>query len=66
MAADASSDAASEETKTSEASDCKSAGTDTPSDAGVTWVKVTETSTEAEVEAEADAEAEAEAEVESS
>jgi len=66
VAADASSDAAGEEAKTGEAKESKSAGTETPSDAGVTWVKVTETSTETEVEAEAEAEAEVETEVESS
>jgi hypothetical protein len=66
VAADASSDAAGEEAKTGEAKESNSAGTETPSDAGVTWVKVTETSTETEVEAEAEAEAEVETEVESS
>jgi len=59
VAADAS-DTAGEEAKTDDASDSKSA--DTPSDAGVTWVKVTETSAETEAEAETEADAEAEAE----
>ncbi|KAH9990827.1 hypothetical protein BJV77DRAFT_1060871 [Russula vinacea] len=56
VAADASSDAASEDAKTGDDSDSK--GTDTPSDAGVAWVKVTETSAEAEAETEAEAEVE--------
>jgi len=52
VAADASSDAAGEEAATASDAGDSSKGTDTPSDAGVTWVKVTETSAEAASEAE--------------
>ncbi len=52
MATDASSDTAGEEAATASDAGDSSKGTDTPSDAGVTWVKVTETSAEAASEAE--------------